>query len=246
MEQSVLLEMVGIEKWYGRVRAVTGIDIVVGRDEVIGLVGDNGAGKSTLIKVLSGVYPPDSGKIFWEGKEVRMESPRDAMRLGIETIYQEPALIDKVSIMRNIFMGREPTRPVGPLRWLSVGSMAKESVKALDGVGLELRSPHAIVEQLSGGQRQGVAIARAMYFKTKLMILDEPTNNLSVKESHKILDFVRDLKAQGIGSIFITHNLQHVYPVADRIIVLSHGAKIGDYRRADTSVDELTKLIVQG
>jgi len=246
MEQSALLEMVGIEKWYGRVRAVTGIDIAVGRDEVIGLVGDNGAGKSTLIKVLSGVYPPDSGKIFWEGKEVRMESPRDAMRLGIETIYQEPALIDKVSIMRNIFMGREPTRPVGPLRWLSVGSMAKESVKALDGVGLELRSPHAIVEQLSGGQRQGVAIARAMYFKTKLMILDEPTNNLSVKESHKILDFVRDLKAQGIGSIFITHNLQHVYPVADRIIVLSHGAKIGDYRRADTSVDELTKLIVQG
>ena len=246
MEQPVLLEMVGIEKWYGRVRAVHDIDIAVGRDEVIGLVGDNGAGKSTLIKVLSGVYPPDSGKISWEGKEVRMESPRDAMRLGIETIYQEPALIDRVSIMRNIFMGREPTRPVGPLRWLSVGSMAKESVKALDGVGLELRSPHAIVEQLSGGQRQGVAIARAMYFKTKLMILDEPTNNLSVKESHKILDFVRDLKAQGIASIFITHNLQHVYPVADRIIVLSHGSKIGDYRRADTSVDELTKLIVQG
>ena len=246
MDETALLEMVGIEKGYGRVRAVTGIDMVVGHDEVIGLVGDNGAGKSTLIKVLSGVYPPDAGKIFWEGKEVHLGSPRDAMQLGIETIYQEPALIEKVSIMRNIFMGREKTIPVGPLRWLRVGDMARESVKALDGVGLELRSPQAIVEQLSGGQRQGVAIARAMYFKTKLMILDEPTNNLSVKESQKILKFVQDLKAQGIASIFITHNLQHVYPVADRIIVLSHGAKIGDFRRQDTSVDELTSLIVQG
>ncbi len=246
MEQSALLEMAGIEKWYGRVRAVHGIDITVKPDEVIGLVGDNGAGKSTLIKVLSGVYPPDAGKIRWEGREVRMESPRDAMRLGIETIYQEPALIDKVTIARNIFMGREPTTPVGFLRWLNVGRMARESVSALNGVGLELRSPQAIVEQLSGGQRQGVAIARAMYFKTKLMILDEPTNNLSVKESHKILDFVRDLKAQGIASIFITHNLQHVYPVADRIVVLSHGSKIGDFRRDETSVEELTSLIVQG
>jgi simple sugar transport system ATP-binding protein len=246
MDQTALLEMVGIEKGYGRVRAVTGIDMVVGYDEVIGLVGDNGAGKSTLIKVLSGVYPPDAGKIFWEGTEVHLGSPRDAMQLGIETIYQEPALIEKVSIMRNIFMGREPIRRVGPLHWLETSRMARESVKALEGVGLELRSPHAIVEQLSGGQRQGVAIARAMYFKTKLMILDEPTNNLSVKESHKILKFVSDLKAQGIASIFITHNLQHVYPVADRIIVLSHGTKVGDFRRADTSVEELTSLIVAG
>jgi simple sugar transport system ATP-binding protein len=124
--------------------------------------------------------------------------------------------------------------------------MAKESVRALEGVALELRSPYAMVEQLSGGQRQGVAIARAMYFKTKLMILDEPTNNLSVKESHKILDFVKDLKAQGVSSIFITHNLQHVYPVADKIVVLSHGVKIGDFRRTETSVEELTSLIVQG
>jgi len=246
MEQTALLEMIGIEKWYGRVRAVHGIDVKVGRDEVIGLVGDNGAGKSTLIKVLSGVYPPDKGKIIWESREVHLGSPRDAMQLGIETIYQEPALIDKVSIMRNIFMGREPTSPVGPLKWLAVRTMAKESVRALEGVALALRSPQAIVEQLSGGQRQGVAIARAMYFKTKLMILDEPTNNLSVKESHKILNFVADLKAQGISSIFITHNLQHVYPVADRIVVLSHGSKIGDFDKTDTSVEELTTLIVAG
>jgi simple sugar transport system ATP-binding protein len=246
MPASLLLQLKGIEKWFGRVRAVHGIDMNVGYNEVIGLVGDNGAGKSTLIKVLSGVYPPDEGRIVWESREVRFASPRDAMRLGIETIYQEPALIDKVSIMRNIFMGREPISPVGPLRWLNVGAMARESVKALEGVALELRSPRAIVEQLSGGQRQGVAIARAMYFKTKLMILDEPTNNLSVKESQKILTFVRDLKAQGISSIFITHNLQHVYPVADRIVVLSHGSKVGDYRRDETSVENLTELITKG
>jgi simple sugar transport system ATP-binding protein len=246
MQESALLELKGIEKWFGRVRAVHNIDLSVWHNEVIGLVGDNGAGKSTLIKVLSGVYPPDEGTIVWESKAVRMGSPKDAIRLGIETIYQEPALIDRVSIMRNIFMGREPVMKLGPLRWLNVGAMARESVKALEGVALELRSPRAIVEQLSGGQRQGVAIARAMYFKTKLMILDEPTNNLSVKESQKILNFVKDLKEQGISSIFITHNLQHVYPVADRIVVLSHGSKIGDFRREETSVESLTELITRG
>ena len=246
MSESALLELKGITKWHGRVRAVNRIDMRIDRDEVIGLVGDNGAGKSTLIKVLSGVYPPDEGTIVWENREVRLYSPRDAIRLGIETIYQEPTIIDKVSIMRNIFMGREPVLRVGPLRWLNIKKMAKESVDALDGVGLELRSPRALVGQLSGGQRQGVAIARAMYFKTKLMILDEPTNNLSVKESRKILSFVTDLKTQGVSSIFITHNLQHVYPVADRIVVLSHGLKIGDFHKEETSVDHLSDLIVKG
>lgn len=246
MKKSALLELKGIEKWFGRVRAVNSIDMNVDYNEVIGLVGDNGAGKSSLIKVISGVYPPDKGKIIWESNEVRLGSSKDAIRLGIETIYQEAALIDKVSIMRNIFLGREPVKRIGPLRWLNVGAMAEESVKALEGVALKLRSPRAIVEELSGGQRQGVAIARAMYFKTKLMILDEPTNNLSVKESKKILTFVTDLKAQGISCIFITHNLYHVYPVADRIVVLSHGSKIGDFKREDTSVENLSELITKG
>lgn len=246
MTKSALLELKGIEKCFGRVQAVNNIDMSIDYNEVVGLVGDNGAGKSTLIKVLSGLYPPDKGKIIWESREVHLGSPKDAIKLGIETIYQEPALIDKVSIMRNIFMGREPVKAIGPLRWLNVGAMAMESVRALRGVALKLRSPRAIVDELSGGQRQGVAIARAMYFKTKLMILDEPTNNLSVKESKKLLRFVTDLKAQGISCIFITHNLYHVYPVADRIVVLSHGSKIGDFKREKTSVADLTELITKG
>jgi simple sugar transport system ATP-binding protein len=150
-----------------------------------------------------------------------------------------------MSIMRNIFMGRELSRlKMASLGYLDIARMEEESMKALEGVGLRLRSPHALVEELSGGQRQGVAIARAMYFKSKLVILDEPTNNLSVKESEKVLEFIRELKRQGISSIFISHNLYHVYPVADRIVVLSHGEKIGDYFKEETSVEEITRLMV--
>lgn len=245
MERGNLVEMVNIHKWFSGVCALRGVDFSVGYGEVVGLVGDNGAGKSTLIKILSGVYPPDEGKIYFEGKERHFSSPREARALGIETIYQEAAMVPKMSVMRNIFMGRElPRFRIGPLAYLDIPKMEKESMEALERVDLRLRSPHASVDELSGGQRQGVAIARAMYFKSKLVILDEPTNNLSVKESERVLEFVRELKKQGISSIFISHNLYHVYPVADRIVVLSHGEKIGDSRKEETSVEEITKLMV--
>jgi len=243
MDEVPLVELTNIHKWFGRVCALEGVDVSVNHNETVGLVGDNGAGKSTLIKILSGVYPPDKGEIRWEGKKVKFSSPRDAIRMGIETIHQEAALVDKMSIMRNIFIGREPVMKLGPVGWLDIKKMARESIKALEGVALHLRSPEVPVEELSGGQRQGVAIARAMYFKTKLLILDEPTNNLSVKESKRILKFVTDLKTQGISSIFITHNLYHVYPIADKIVVLSHGRKIGEFKKEETSVDKLTELI---
>jgi len=237
--------MRNIHKWFSGVCALRGVDFAVGYAEIVGLVGDNGAGKSTLIKILSGFYPPDEGKIFFEGQERHFSSPHEARDLGIETIYQEAAMVPKMSIMRNIFMGRELSRMrLGSLGYLDIPRMEEEAMKALQGVGLHLRSPHALVEELSGGQRQGVAIARAMYFKSKLVILDEPTNNLSVKESEKVLEFILELKRQGISSIFISHNLYHVYPVADRIVVLSHGEKIGDFRREETSVEKITKLMV--
>ncbi len=240
-----LVEMRNIHKWFSGVCALRGVDFAVGYAEIVGLVGDNGAGKSTLIKILSGFYPPDEGKIFFEGQERHFSSPHEARDLGIETIYQEAAMVPKMSIMRNIFMGRELSRMrLGSLGYLDIPRMEEEAMKALQGVGLHLRSPHALVEELSGGQRQGVAIARAMYFKSKLVILDEPTNNLSVKESEKVLEFILELKRQGISSIFISHNLYHVYPVADRIVVLSHGEKIGDFRREETSVEKITKLMV--
>jgi simple sugar transport system ATP-binding protein len=236
--------MKNIHKWFGRVYALQNVHFTVGRNEVVGLVGDNGAGKSTLINILSGVYAPDKGEIYFEGNKVQFSSPKDAMQAGIETIYQQTAVVDVMSIMRNVFMGREPVLRLGPIRWLNVKKMARESIEALKKVELHLRSPSVVVEELSGGQRQGVAIARAMYFKTKLLILDEPTNNLSVKESRKVLQFIQDLKNQNVSSVFITHNLYHVYPVADRIVLLSHGKKIGEFEEDKPSVEELIKVMI--
>ena len=244
MKNSALVEMRNIHKWFGRVCALQGVDFTIGRNEVVGLVGDNGAGKSTLIKILAGVYPADKGEICFEDKKVHFSSPKDAMQVGIETVYQRTAVVDVMSIMRNVFMGREPVLRFGPVEWLDVEKMAQESIKALKKVDLHLRSAAIPVGELSGGQRQGVAIARAMYFKTKLLILDEPTNNLSVKESRKVLQFIEDLKNQNVSSVFITHNLYHVYPVADRITLLSHGKKIGEFGEDKPSMEELIKIMI--
>jgi len=242
-ENGQLVKLAGIRKYFGRVCALESVSLDVGYNEIVGLVGDNGAGKSTLIKILSGVFPPDAGEIRWQGKPASFKSPADAIRAGIETIFQETAVVDSMTVMRNIFMGRELVHRIGPLHWLDMKTMRRESMSALELVDLRLRSPNAMVGELSGGQRQGVAIARAMHFKTRLLILDEPTNNLSVKESKRILDFIVELKKQGISSIFITHNLNHVYPVADRIFVLSHGSEVGVFRKDQTSIEALTELI---
>ncbi len=235
-----------LEKWYGGVHALKGVDFHAERAEVVGLVGDNGAGKSTLIKILSGAHQPDSGRIFVEGREVNLSSPKVAMSLGVETIYQYTAMVPQMSIARNIFIGREPlTRwRIGGIGLMDNVKMAEHAVRSLTNIDLRSRSPETTVEELSGGQRQGVAIARAMYFKSKVLILDEPTNHLSVKETNKVLDFVVALQEQGITSIFISHNLHHIYPIADRIVAMARGEKIADLRKADTSIEDLTDLIV--
>ena len=219
-----------------------GVDFEVKSAEIVGLVGDNGAGKSTLIKVLSGFHQPDEGEIYFEGKKVKINSPRDARRLGIETVYQEQALAPHMSISRNIFMGREPVRSLG---FLDRDIMNKESMKALRSIGLELRSPDDLIGMLSGGERQGVAIARAVHFKAKLVILDEPTVALSIKEAQQVLEFIKQLKKEGIAAIFITHNLYHVFPVAERFVVLNQGKKVGDVRKEETSIEELSELIIK-
>jgi simple sugar transport system ATP-binding protein len=228
-----LLRMEGIHKWFGKVRALEGVDFQVNKAEAVGLVGDNGAGKSTLIKVVSGYHRASKGKIFFENKEVKINSPKDARALGVETVYQEQALAPHLSISRNIFMGREPSKTLG---FLAKKVMDEESMDALSSIGLKLRSP----------ERQGVAIARALHFEAKLVILDEPTIALSIKEVQEVLDFVRELKNKGIAVIFITHNLHHVYTVSDRIFVLVHGKKLTDISTKDTTVDELSKIIVRG
>jgi simple sugar transport system ATP-binding protein len=238
-----LVKMVNIHKSFGKVNALRDINFHVDQAEIVGLVGDNGAGKSTLIKILSGFHRADKGDIYYEGEKVNINTPKDAKRLGIETVYQEQALSPHVSIARNVFMGREPTKALG---FMDRKKMDKESMGAITRLGLRIKDPEAVVEALSGGQRQGVAIARVLYFKAKLVILDEPTIALSVKESQQVLDFTQQLKAQGISVIFITHNIFHVFQVAERFFILSHGEALTDVKKEDTDIDHLIELIVSG
>ncbi len=241
-QRQALLACRGLDKWYAGVHALRAVDLDVYRGEVIGLVGDNGAGKSTLINILSGAHPPDAGTITVDGQPVRIDSTRKAIDMGIETIYQHTAMVATLSIARNIFLGRELARfRIGPLAWLDSAGMRKSAKEALALVGQEARSPDALVGELSGGQRQGVAIARAMYFKSQLMIFDEPTNHLAVKEINRVLDFVRQLKTQGVTVIFISHNIHHVYPICDRIVMMACGSKVLDVPKEHTSVDEIHK-----
>ena len=237
----------GLSKWYGGVCALRDVSVEFGRGpEIVGLVGDNGAGKSTLIKILSGAHRADEGQISIEGRQVNMRTPRDAMNAGIETIYQYTAMVPAMSIARNIFIGRELTigRKIAGVGLLDQMAMDRIAVDALSKVDLHLRSPRTPVQELSGGERQGVAIARAVHFRSRMLILDEPSNHLSVKETNKVLDFVVQLREQGVSSIFISHNLNHVYPISDRIVVMARGEKMADVERNETSVAELTRMIV--
>ncbi|MBV9219411.1 MAG: sugar ABC transporter ATP-binding protein [Methylobacteriaceae bacterium] len=235
-----IIECRGLHKWYSGVHALKGVSLAITRGEIVGLVGDNGAGKSTLIKILSGVHRQNAGDVLIEGKPVDIRTPKHAMRLGIETIYQYNATVPTMSIARNLFIGREP------LQWslfgiglLDQARMRQESVKAIADVDLHLRSPDALVGELSGGQRQGVAIARGMHFKSKVFILDEPTNHLSVKETNKVIGFVKGLKTQGITGIFISHNMHHVFQSCDRVVAMARGEIVFDKPAADTSIDEV-------
>ncbi|MDG4901101.1 MAG: sugar ABC transporter ATP-binding protein [Mesorhizobium sp.] len=233
-----------LHKWYSGVHALKGVTLDFKRGEALGLVGDNGAGKSTLINILSGVHRADQGEIKVEGREVSIATPRDAMDLGIETIYQYNSMVPTMSIARNLFIGREPTRfSILGVGILDQKKMAEESVRAIANVDLHLRSPDALVGELSGGQRQGVAIARAMHFKSKVMILDEPTNHLSVKETNKVIGFVRGLKEQGVTGVFISHNMHHVFECCDRIVAMARGEIVLDKRIGDTSIDEVHSVL---
>jgi simple sugar transport system ATP-binding protein len=235
--------MKNITKTFGKVQALDSVSMKVYEKEIVGLVGDNGAGKSTLIKILSGALHADSGEIYFKGKHVRIENTRDAIEVGIETIYQDAALVAQLAVARNLFLGREPTKQVGFIRRLDMDYMKGESTKLLQHIGLMKINPESPIVALSGGERQSIAIARAMFFEADLIILDEPTNNLGVKESQSVLDFVLQTKERGHSSVFITHNIHHIYQVADRIVVLRHGTIVGDVRRDETTLNEVIGLI---
>ena len=237
--EAPLIEARGLTKYFGSVIALHEVSLHVRQGEVLCLLGDNGAGKSTLIKTLSGVHPPDSGQLLVDGKEVHFESPRDALHHGIATVYQDLAMIPLMSISRNFFLGSEPTNGWGPFRTINLRQADQVTREALKEMGIDLRDTSQPVGTLSGGERQSVAIARAIHFGAKVVILDEPTSALGVKEAAVVLRFITQARDQGIGVILITHNVNHAYPVGDRFQILDRGRARGTYDKADLTPAEL-------
>lgn len=237
-----LVEMLGISKAFGAIQALKDVNLSISPGEVLGLVGDNSAGKSTLMKILTGAYLPDEGDIHVLGRRVRVESPLDSRRLGIEMVYQDFALCGNLDVATNIYLGRWPLRG-----WFVVARrMETEARRILDGLGVDPGIARQKVETLSGGRQQMVAIARAVSFDPRVVILDEPTANLSVVATEHVLGLIRELKNRGVAQIVISHRLQDIFAVGDRVMVLKRGRNVGERRLRETTEDEVLSLIVQG
>jgi simple sugar transport system ATP-binding protein len=240
-----LLELRDISKQYGLNKVLNNVSFHVGKAEILALLGDNGAGKSTTVKMISGVVQPDSGALLWDGKPVELNSHTDAAELGIETIYQDSALVDSMTIARNIFMGREMIGPLGFMRMREMREIAAHvlrTIVAIEGID----SPDKLVGSLSGGQKQAVAIARAVHFKRTLLVLDEPTSALAVRATEALFEYLRTLRAQGLSSILVTHNLYDAYRICDRFVVMGRGQVVFQATQKETSVEELTEHVSRG
>ena len=239
-----LLELRGINKSFGAVRALTDVDFEVGAGEVVALVGDNGAGKSTLIKAISGIQPGDTGTASWEGHEVPLKTPQDATGIGIATVYQDLALADNLDVVENLFLGNEIAGPGGPLALLDETAMEKQSLGLLDQLAVTtIRNIRTEVGALSGGQRQSVAIARSLLGEPKVVMLDEPTAALGVAQTRQVLDLITRLRDRGLGVVVISHNLNDVFEVADRIIVLRLGQRVATFDRATSTPEQVVASI---
>jgi simple sugar transport system ATP-binding protein len=241
-----IVELRNVSKSFGSVRALEGISLAVKGGEVCCLLGDNGAGKSTLIKILSGVHAPDSGEMLLDGKPVRFASPRDALDRGIATVYQDLATVPLMSIMRNFFMGREPVTGWGP--WQRFNHRFANAVASdeMAKIGIRIRDPAQAVGTLSGGERQCVAIARAVYFGARVLILDEPTSALGVKQASMVLRYVAQARAEGLAVIFISHNVHHAYPVGDRFLLLNRGRSMGTFAKSEVTREQVTTMMAGG
>jgi simple sugar transport system ATP-binding protein len=243
-KETPLLEMRNICKRYGSFVALDNMSFYIGKSEVVGLLGDNGAGKSTLVKMMSGINAPTSGEIYVNGQRATLDSRAESEAAGIETIYQDIALVDSMSITRNIFMGREISNRFG---FMDLKRMEEIAIEVLGGAvqisGID--NPRKEVGFLSGGQKQAVAIARAVYFKRNILLLDEPTSALSVRETDHLLGYVRDLKRDGTSSVLVTHNLYHAFMVCDRFVVMSHGTKVFEAAKEDTTIEEVTDHVIR-
>jgi simple sugar transport system ATP-binding protein len=242
-EQPVVVEMKNIVKRFGTVEALRGVDFKVKKGEVHALMGDNGAGKSTLIKVLTGVYSLTSGEIYFENQPVKITSPAFARSIGIETAYQDLALVPLMNIWRNFFLGREIVTNIGVAKWLNQKEMIQQCIDALHDIGIEIRSAEEKVGMLSGGERQSIAIGRAIHFGAKLLILDEPTSALSVGETQKVLNYIDNCREKGLPVIFITHNINQIYECSDCYTIIRQGVKVGTYQRGELSQQDIADLI---
>jgi simple sugar transport system ATP-binding protein len=241
-----LLELRDVGKSFGNVIALDAISTSVRAGEVTCVLGDNGAGKSTLIKILSGVHRPDRGQVLLDGSPVAWTAPREALDAGIATVYQDLAMIPLMAVWRNFFLGREPRKGWGPFRRFDSGQARRVTREALGEMGIDIRDPDQPVGTLSGGERQSVAIARAVHFGARVLILDEPTSALGVKQAGVVLRYVAQARDRGVGVVLITHNPHHAHPVGDRFLVLNRGRSLGEFAKADVSRDELTRLMAGG
>ncbi len=241
-----IVDMRDIEKHFGNVIALAGVSFDVHAGECHCLLGDNGAGKSTFIKTMSGVYKPSRGEMYVEGERVEFDRPRDAMTAGIATVYQDLAMIPLMSVTRNFFMGREPKSGWGPFVRFDMETASRITLEEMDKMGISLREADQAVGTLSGGERQTVAIARAVYFGAKVLILDEPTSALGVRQTANVLSTVDKVRKKGIGVVLITHNVRHAFAVGDRFTVLNRGRTLGTAKRGEISQDELQDLMAGG
>ena len=246
MEDTPLIELRAISKFFGKVIALKDVSLTVRKGEVMCLLGDNGAGKSTLIKCLSGVHQPSKGDIYVDGNKTVFESPRDPLDRGIATVYQDLGLVPLMSITRNFFMGREPTRYPWPFRIFDEERANQIATEKMLEIGIDIRDPGQAVGTLSGGERQTVAIAKAIYFGAKVLILDEPTSALGVHQASVVLKIIVNAAEAGLGVILITHNVHHAYPVGNRFTVLNRGTSLGTYEKAELPREKLLSMMAGG
>jgi simple sugar transport system ATP-binding protein len=241
-----LLEVERLSKYYWNIVALKDVSAHVNAGEVTCILGDNGAGKSTFIKILSGVHQQDDGRVLVDGEEVRFASPREARARGIATVYQDLAMVPLMSIWRNFFLGAEPRKGMRPLRWFDAAKAKRIVRTELSEMGIDIRDPDQPVGTLSGGERQSVAIARAVYFGARVLILDEPTSALGVKQAGVVLKYILQARDRGVAVIFITHNPHHAYPVGDRFVILNRGQSLGTYDKPEIDRQELVRLMAGG
>ena len=246
MSEDYILKLEHISKYFGKVCALEDVSVNIKRGEILALLGDNGAGKTTLVKIMSGVLSPDRGTVTPNDQPVHFNSPVDARRMGIDTVEQNLSLINIMDISRNFFLTREPVKKFGPFRILDKKKMNEEAKRAVEEVGVGVRSAEDMVSTLSGGERQSIAIGRAFYFGAKILLLDEPLAALSIKESRKVHDMILQIREAGATIIYISHNVYHVYPIAERFVLLDKGKKLAEVTRDDVSPEEIMEAIATG